>query len=75
MVHVYKEVKLQIMIWFTTSLMVGLDSSQVSVEFVLMTGQWHRFLSSASNFPCHYHSTIAPYQSIHLQLTLYNHIS
>ena len=48
MVHVYKEVKLQIMIfWFTTPRRPGVDSRQVSVEYILMTGHWHRFLPSA----------------------------
>jgi hypothetical protein len=38
----------------------------------LTNWHWHRFFSQYFSFPCQYHSTIAPYSSIHLPPTLYN---
>ena len=48
--------------------------SQVSpFEFsVGQSGNGTGFSSNTSVFPCHYHSTIAPYPFIHLPPTLYN---
>jgi len=36
---------------------------------------WDRFSSNYVVFPCHYHSTDAPYLFIHLSLALYNLIN
>ena len=51
----------------------GYDARPVHVRIVVdKRGTGTDFSPSTSVFPCQYHSTIAPYSSIHLPPTLYN---
>lgn len=51
---------------------VRVNPRTVYLEWWRLKRHWHKFVSKYFKFPCQYHSTNAPYESLHLSPKLHN---